>query len=340
MLRGSRKLWLGLVVLAFVGLLAGGATYAAFRADTSNGGNSYAAETDATAPTIVRTVIKKTTGYSPAKIKSSQAYYAYAQVTDAWNVNTVTANLAVAANVLTTGATAVKLCSNGGPWTVAGLSYNYRSDQDGTCGGASPSMTSNAGLTNGAKTWTLTAVDTTAHSTGAVNQTVTVDVTVPTASDSQIVNGGGTVGRPDSGDTVTYTFSEAMDPDSIISGWDGTSTAIRVRVTDDAGGAGCVANTNDKLELYTTGAVLLPNIGCMDTGRNAYVTATANFNATIVQSGATVTVTLGSQIDGTVATHGASRTSAWRTNTSAFDEAANAITLATDNEGGAGDANF
>ncbi len=50
---------------------------------------------------------------------------------------------------------------------------------------------------------------------------VTLDNTVPTASDIQTANNGSIVGRAETGDTITYTFSEAMDPSSILSGWTG-----------------------------------------------------------------------------------------------------------------------
>ena len=48
----------------------------------------------------------------------------YAQVTDGWTVGTVTANVAVAGTVITTGQTAVAMTA--GSYTVEGLTYNYR----------------------------------------------------------------------------------------------------------------------------------------------------------------------------------------------------------------------
>ena len=50
--------------LLLVAGLAGGSAWAAFLATSSNSGNSFAAETDTTAPTISRAVLKKSSGYS------------------------------------------------------------------------------------------------------------------------------------------------------------------------------------------------------------------------------------------------------------------------------------
>ena len=50
------------------------------------------------------------------------------------------------------------------------------------------------------------------------------------------VNGSGQQGRPETGDTVTFTYAGVVDPDLILSGWDGSATAVTVRFDD---------NTND-----------------------------------------------------------------------------------------------
>ena len=69
------------------------------------------------------------------------------------------------------------MTTTGGPWTVAGTTYSYRS----------ASLTANAVLTAAAKTYSVTASD------FAVNQTtgnfnVTVDNTVPTISATAVAS--------------------------------------------------------------------------------------------------------------------------------------------------------
>jgi hypothetical protein len=328
LLKGRRKLWLALGAMTLAGLLLGGATFAAFRATTSNSSNSFASAADFEAPTIVRSTVKKTTGYSAGRIKQNQAYYAYAQVTDGGNpssgISTVTANLAVASNVISAGKTAVTMCTTGGPWTVAGLSYNYRTT-DGTCA-AGTSLTSDNPLTAGSKNYTITGTDVAGNSSGAQTYSVTVDNTAPTASDVDTTNGGSIVGRPEQNDTIAYTFSEAMDPDSLLTGWDGASAAnVVVRFDNNAA---CTGGSTDRVTIYDSTNATQLNFGCVKFTGN-FVTASRTFGASgtassMVMSGSVVTITLGTQ-SGAGATSAASQTDTWVPSASAFDLAGNAM---------------
>ena len=61
-----------------------------------------------------------------------------------------------------------------------------------------------------------------------------VDNTAPTASTVQTANkAGGIAGRPEIGDTITFTFSEPIDPKSVLSGWTGAATSAVVRIGDN-----------------------------------------------------------------------------------------------------------
>ena len=45
---------------------------------------------------------------------------------------------------------------------------------------------------------------------------------------------GGTVGRAEQGDSITYTWNEPIDPESLLPGWNGGSPAtVTVRITND-----------------------------------------------------------------------------------------------------------
>ena len=103
---------------------AAGTAWAAFSSTTSNGTNSFsAAAADTTAPTISRVVVAKTSGATSGTIRQGGEHYAYAQVTDDVAVTGVTADT----SSFDGGVTAASLSSGGGPWAVAGQSYNYRS---------------------------------------------------------------------------------------------------------------------------------------------------------------------------------------------------------------------
>jgi hypothetical protein len=312
LLRDPRSRWLAaLIALGLVAGLAGG-TYAAFSSTASNGGNSFGVKADYEAPTIVRSEIARTTATVGGRIKSNVAYYVYAQITDGGNpasgVNTASANVC---NITTASCASVNLVS--GPYTVSGLSYNYRSG----------STTSDVGLTAGSKTYTVTASDVGGYSSGAVSFSVVVDGTAPGGSNVQTANAsGGTAGLPQTGDTITYTFSEAMDPASIKAAWDGTSTTVTVSFAN----AGCGGN-----DTATVGSV---NLGSVCLGGN-YVNGNRSFtgSAMVMSAGSTVdTITLGTPSN-TFNTETVAGTMVWTPSASATDVAGNACSTTNVNEG-------
>ena len=48
---------------------------------------------------------------------------------------------------------------------------------------------------------------------------------MPSAADVQTQNNGGTAGKAESGDSITYT-SGRRDPRPVLSGWDGSTTNV------------------------------------------------------------------------------------------------------------------
>jgi uncharacterized repeat protein (TIGR01451 family) len=120
------------------------------------------AKVDSTPPTITRAVAAKTDGSTPGTIRQGGDYYVYAHVTDNTSVSTVTANT----STFDTGVTAASLASAGGPWTIGGLSYNYRS----------ASLTANTPLTTGTTpSYTITATDAAANTVGPTSYTATIE---------------------------------------------------------------------------------------------------------------------------------------------------------------------
>lgn len=81
---------------------------------------------DKTAPAISRETVADASANTDGFIKQGGGYYTYAQVDDSGSgVAAVSADL----HNLTGGASAVPMSSSGGPWTINGASYNYRSTQ-------------------------------------------------------------------------------------------------------------------------------------------------------------------------------------------------------------------
>lgn len=328
----ERLPWIALAAIVLL-LVATTGTLAAYRSSSSNGGNNLTAAADWVAPNVTSAIAKKTTGYSAAYLKQAGTYHVYANVTDSGNpadgVGTVKANLAVAGSVVSTGQTAVSLTTTGGPWTVEGTSYAYRT---------SSALTADNPLSAGSKTWQTTATDLGARSR-TQSFSLTADNTAPSASNVQTANGSTTAGRPEQGDSATFTFSEPMDPDSILTGWTGSSTTVVVRITNNTS---CTGPANDRLTVWNAANTTQLALGCVNLGGTGYVTANRTFGgttaSTMSMSGSTVTVTLGTPSGAT--TTGAAGTMVWAPSTAAYDRAANAGTATNATESGAADAEF
>lgn len=156
----------------------------------------------------------------------------------------------------------------------------------GTRSGTSYSFALTTGLAQGTYTAVVTQTDTSGNTGTSNANTFTVDTTAPSATAIVGANKtGGTAGKIESGDTLTYTYSEAVTAASVWTGWSGTSTAVHIRFTSSG---------NDTITVLTTADVASINLGSVATNAD-YVTATATFNATIARSsdGTSVIVTLG-----------------------------------------------
>lgn len=157
-----------------------------------------------------------------------------------------------------------------------------------------------------------------------------VDNTAPTGSNIQTANGSGTAARPDTGDTITYTFSEAMNPASLLAGWTGAPTTVTVRFTNGNPDVITVWDATDTNQLA---------LGSVRTGKK-YVTSTVAFTgSTSVLSGNTVVVTLGTP--GGATDTGKGKTALqWTFSTAATDLAGNPMAGGTLSEPGGADLDF
>ncbi len=57
---------------------------------------------------------------------------------------------------------------------------------------------------------------------------------MPSAADVQTQNNGGTAGKAESGDSITYTFKSAFAPSLVLAGWNGSATNVTVHFTNIA----------------------------------------------------------------------------------------------------------
>jgi predicted ribosomally synthesized peptide with SipW-like signal peptide len=301
--------------------VGGGATYAAFTATTSTGGSSLATAADWAPPTVPGAVIAHSAGVG-SFLGQGKTYRVYANVNDTGNpasgVSTVTANV----SNITSGQNSVNMSS--GSFTVGTTSYGYRSG----------SLTADSPL-SGSKTFSITATDGASNSATQGGFSVTIDNINPSASDIQTTNGGSNPGKAEQDDTIIFTFSEQMDPDSILAGWTGSSTNVVVHL--DTNGS------NDTVTVYDNANTTQLKLGSIALSRN-YTIANRTFGltgaaSTMVQSGATVTVTLGNPNGGTKNVN-QSDSMVWSPSTAATDRAGNACTAANAIESGAGDAEF
>jgi hypothetical protein len=269
----------------------------------------------------------------------------YANASDPAGSNPTAGMASVAANLnnLTTGSTSVALTTTGGPWTVEGTSYAYRSAL----------QTASNPLTAGATTYAVTATDAAtpaANSATSSGLAVNVDNTAPTASDVQAANTSGSIaGRPEIGDTITFTYSEPIDPQSILAGWNGTSTNVVVNLFNNAS-----PTANDLIQVWNSAnSAALPLTSTtagtgLDLKATGYAGANRTFGltgtaSTMVMSGSPtgsiITVTLGTASGGTL-TVSTTQSMVWTPSTSAYDRAGNANTAASKTETGAADKDF
>ncbi len=274
--------------IALLALIAIPAALAAFGAKTQNEGDVVTAMPDFTPPAITATVAAKSLGGVTGYVRKGGGYYVYANVAaDTGNPASGIATVKTNAAELTSGQTEATLVA--GTYTAGGVSYNYRSAE----------LTATATV-EGSKAYTVTSADK-AGNTRTIGGTAIVDNVVPTATNVGTTNvSGGTNGLAEQGDTVVFTFSEPIDPQSILTGWNGTSTPVVVRLVDN--GLLGLPSGNDELFVYnSTNATQLP-LGAVNMGRGDYVAGLLggqiNFGAsgtasTMVMSGNTVTITLG-----------------------------------------------
>jgi hypothetical protein len=218
--------------------------------------------------------------------------------------------------------------------TVNGVSYTY----------ASGSQTVPAGRVAGSYSASITASDraTPVNTSAAYPFTVVVDNTAPSATAVAITNASGPTGVPSSGDTITYTWNETIDPWSLGLGWNGSgSQVVTVKITNRNKGQGgdyvTIWDANNSVQL-PLGSLGLGDTGYVSSGGGGSATFGGPGNSTrstITWNGTSFTVTLGPKdpTGSTLGTPGGTSTATWTPASGAFDRAGNPSGTATATDG-------
>jgi hypothetical protein len=323
-----------LVCVAAAALVTIPAAIAAFGAKTQNSGNVITAAPDFTAPVINAVAVGKVEGGVTGFVRNGGKYFVYANVA-ADTGNPASGNSTVTANVAELGgATSVPLTA--GTYTANGASYNYRSAE----------LTNT--LSTGTVKFKVTANDV-AGNARIKEGSVTADTTPPTAVDIQTANGGTTVGLAEEKDSITYTFSEPIEPQSILAGWNGSATPVVVRLVDN-GILGLAAGNDEALVYNAANSTQLP-MGAVNLGRGDYVAGllggyisfgVSGTASTMTMSGNTVTIVFGTELGVLVGptTAAGTGTMVWTPVATPYDRAANVMSTAPATESGAADKEF
>jgi hypothetical protein len=320
------------VCLGALALAGDGFTLAEFSGTAASPANRVTAAADFRAPTVDSSTILKAAGGTPGFVKQGGAYRVYANVADTGNpasgVGAVTADV----STVTPGATAAALTP--GSFTAGGVAYGFRSAE----------LIATAPLPEGAKPYSLSATDNASNGPTRGDFAVTVDNTAPSGTDVQTANLAATVARPETGDTLTFTFSEPIDPASILAGWTGNSTGVVVRIVNAALAA------PDTLQVHDSANSAQLPVGGVDLGASGYVGGllggeTALFGATgtastMTLSGSTVTIVLGTASGQAATTALLNNTMTWTPSATATDRAGSAGTTTAVDESGAADREF
>lgn len=165
-----------------------------------------------------------------------------------------------------------------------------------------------------------------------------IDNFVPSASDVQTANGGATPGVIQAGDTMTLTYSEEIDPASIIAGWDGTGSQSVFLVFTH--------NKNGDRVLFYSGVSPYPvlplatGVG-VDLNADYVPNGGVTFNGTLTRSGRSFTLTIGTSTGGVAnATAPAAAAMQWFPSSVAKDFVNKSASTTARTETGASDAEF
>lgn len=297
--------------------LGAGNTVSAYTDSGTSGAGTLTAASDWTAPSVSAAIVGKAAGGDPGYVRANGGYYIYANVADTGNPAAGILSVQAAISALSSSPTTTAVTA--GSWVVGGVTYGWRS----------PLLTAKSTLVAGTVTYTLTSTDRVSPGNARTQSfTTTADNTAPSGTGIKSANGtGGIVGRPERNDTVTYTTSEPLDANSVLPGWDGTTTDVQAAIYYDT------YTGQDLLLVGSVAATSEPTpIGIVSLGRSDYVpTSTVVYfgasgtRSTLTRAGNVITLVLGTS-SSTATTAAGLGTMRWTPDNDATDRAGNAPT--------------
>ncbi|HSR95140.1 MAG TPA: hypothetical protein VLK56_09780 [Solirubrobacterales bacterium] len=285
-------------------VLAVGFSAASFTATTQNP-QAVSAIADWVAPTAEASTVAMSEGGFAGYVKAGATYYVYAKVTDSGNPPSGIASVKANVNSITSGQTAVPLVA--GSYSVAGTAYNYRSAQ----------LTAGSSV-SGSKSYSLSLADF-AGNPGSQSFSATVFKGSFEASHVETGNvSGGTAGKAEKGDTVSFEFNRPPDPSSIVSNWDGSGTkSVTVSIAENG--------SNDSL---TVSGATLGSVALGGDFTEEKTTAVTFAGSTLSLEGSEVEIVLGAGSGGAQTNTGKTKL-VWTPVTSIRDVVGDACSLAT-----------
>ncbi|PNI10497.1 signal peptidase I [Arthrobacter sp. AFG7.2] len=165
--------------------------------------------------------------------------------------------------------------------------------------------------------------------------------------DIQADNRSGVAGKLDAGDVLAFTYSQPIDPASVVPGWTGAALPVTVRLRD--GNLLGLGNSGDTVDVLRNGSAV--NLGAVNTRGNFVKNRSAtSINATMSAATVTiagvprtvVTVTLGSAASGAnnLRIFGTAATMVWSPTAAVTSPAGVATSTAPVTETGALDRDF
>jgi hypothetical protein len=271
--------------------------------DSEQNPQTVSATADWTAPSAEAGVIAPASSGTPGYLKSKATYFVYASVVDSGNPASGASSVKANVSAITSGQTAVSLTA--GSYTAGGISYNYRSAQ----------LTAST-LSAGTKAYSLALADKAGNTSSASFSVTVLGAFAGSGFETANVSGGNE-GKPEAGDTATFTYSSAPAPNSIVSGWSGSSPAsVTATITQSA--------SNDLLTVSGTA------LGTVELKGN-YVSKTVAFSSSsLTLSDDSIVLTLGTPSSSSgLADDNANRSPVWKPSSSARDLADNACSTAS-----------
>jgi hypothetical protein len=283
---------------------AGNGAYSFYTLATDKAGNVEAAPSTADATTTLTVPVPDTT--PPSSSASSPAN----ATTTNWSVTYTAAD-----NPGGSGLASVEL------WAKAPGASAYAKVASAASTSATGSFTYAATAGNGSYSFYTVAVDQAGNRqvppTSANTTTILSSQGLSAASISTANLVGGTKGKFEKGDSITFVYSAPVKPSTVLAGWTGPAQAVHINVDGSSA-------SNSVLTVWTMNGVTQLPLGSVNLGGIYNQSAEFQFNATMVQSSTSITLTLGAKHSGqqmTTAVKGGTVT--WTPNAAVTDAAGN-----------------